>query len=169
MAESTQDFFDRLLFEALSGKTTTAPAPWESAAPTSPGTDVKPREKKPETVYRIINRTTGEPVGSYSRAYCDEYDFHSPREARSANVHGIFEDRTKYKIARYRVTYELLDDDCDGPLKADGPYSPLPHDPSQPLVCYPDTLTLREDGLYATPCGSTIERKIASRRKDRLG
>ena len=32
---------------------------------------MKPREKKPEIVYRIINRETGAAVGSYSRAYCD--------------------------------------------------------------------------------------------------
>ena len=74
---------------------------------------MKPREKKPETVYRIISRETGEPCGSYSRAYCDEYDFNSPEEARSANFGGIFQDRKKFKIAKYRVTYELIEDDCD--------------------------------------------------------
>ena len=73
---------------------------------------MKPREKKPEIIYRIISRETGEPVGSYSRAYCDEYDFRSVNEARKANVHGMFEDEIKYAIARYRVSYELLDADC---------------------------------------------------------
>jgi hypothetical protein len=72
---------------------------------------MKPKEKKPEEVFRIIDRATGEAVGSYSRAYCDEFDFSSSSEARHANCHGIFKDTTKYKIARYRVTYELLDDD----------------------------------------------------------
>lgn len=72
---------------------------------------MKPREKKPGTVYRIIDRATGEPVGSYSRAYCDEYDFSSSDEARSANCHGIFKDRDKYAIAKYRVTYELIEAD----------------------------------------------------------
>ncbi|KKL88084.1 hypothetical protein LCGC14_1928200 [marine sediment metagenome] len=38
---------------------------------------MKPREKKPEIVYRIIDKATGEVVGSYSRACCDEYDFSS--------------------------------------------------------------------------------------------
>jgi len=71
---------------------------------------MKPREKKPEIVYRIINRETGEATGSYSRAYCDEFDFYSAREARDANCHGIFQDRERYKIAKYRVVYELLDD-----------------------------------------------------------
>lgn len=75
---------------------------------------MKPAEKKPEEVYRIIDRATGRPVGSYSRAYCDEYDFRSAEEARSANCHGIFQDRAKYAIARYRVVYELVAEDVDG-------------------------------------------------------
>lgn len=75
---------------------------------------MKPAEKKPETVFRIISKETGEAVGSYSRACCTEFDFRSVGEARNANCHGMFEDREKYKIAKYRVTYELIDDDCDG-------------------------------------------------------
>ena len=73
---------------------------------------MKPKEKKPETVYRIINRDSGEAVGSYSRAYCDEFDFASVSQARSANVHGEFKNSKKYKIAKYKVTYELIEDDC---------------------------------------------------------
>jgi len=72
---------------------------------------MKPKEKKPEVVFRIINKETNEPVGSYSRAYCDEFDFNSADEARNANVHGAFQDKEKYKIAKYKVTYELLEDD----------------------------------------------------------
>lgn len=72
---------------------------------------MKPRQMKPETVFRIINRATGEPVGSYSRAYCDEYDFASADQARNANCHGLFKNETKYRIAKYKVTYELLDDE----------------------------------------------------------
>jgi hypothetical protein len=71
---------------------------------------MKPNEKKPNFVYRIIDTETGNAVGSYSRAYCDEYDFRSSREARTANVHGKFLDKDKYKIAKYKVTYELLED-----------------------------------------------------------
>jgi len=74
---------------------------------------MKPREKKPETVFRIINRETGNAEGSYSRADCDEFDFKSANEARTANCHGIFKDVDKYKIAKYKVTYELIEDDCD--------------------------------------------------------
>lgn len=75
---------------------------------------MKPTEKKPQEVFRIIDKSTGDAVGSYSRAYCDEYDFRSVEEARSANCHGLFKDREKYQIARYRVTYELMDEDVDG-------------------------------------------------------
>lgn len=72
---------------------------------------MKPKEKKPAEVFRIIDRKTGEAVGSYSRAYCDEFDFSSADEARNANCHNVFYDKGKYKIAKYRVTYELIDDD----------------------------------------------------------
>ena len=74
---------------------------------------MKPRERKPEVVFRILRRETGEAVGSYSRACCDEYDFRSADAARSANWHGMFENREKYKIAKYRVTYELIEDDVE--------------------------------------------------------
>lgn len=74
---------------------------------------MKPKEIKPEIIYRIIDRATGEKQGSYSRAYCDEYDFGSPEQARNSNCHGIFQDKNRFAIARYRVTYELIDDDCD--------------------------------------------------------
>ena len=73
---------------------------------------MKPKEKKPETVFRIVDKDTGEAVGCYSRAYCDEYDFNSVSEARNANSHGIFKDEEKYKIAKYKVTYTLIDEDC---------------------------------------------------------
>lgn len=66
---------------------------------------------EPQEVFRIIDRDTGDAVGSYSRSCHDEYDFRSPRAARSANCHNMFEDTQKYKINRYRVTYELLEDD----------------------------------------------------------
>lgn len=70
---------------------------------------MKLREKKPKIVYRIIDEW-GEAQGSYSRACRDEYDFPSVARARDANCHGRFRD-PKYKIAMYRVTYELLSED----------------------------------------------------------
>lgn len=72
---------------------------------------MKPKEWRPVTIYRVIDRHTGEAQGAYSRAYCDEYDFESPEQARAANVHDIFQDRARFAIAKYRVTYELLDAD----------------------------------------------------------
>jgi hypothetical protein len=69
---------------------------------------MKPREKKPEVVYRIIDNSNGNAVGSYSRAYCDEFDFTSESQARNANCHGSFLDEKKYSIAKYKVTYELI-------------------------------------------------------------
>jgi len=69
---------------------------------------MKPKEKKPKFVFRIIDKQTGKAMGSYSRAYCDEYDFDSADEARNANVHGIFKNKDEYKIAKYKVTYELI-------------------------------------------------------------
>ena len=74
---------------------------------------MKPSEKKPEIIFRNIDIKTGEAVGSYSRAYCDEYDFRSKDAAWNANCHGMFKDKEKYKIAKYRVTYELIEDDID--------------------------------------------------------
>ena len=74
---------------------------------------MKPSEMKPETVFRIIDRETGEAVGSYSRAYCDEFDFNSPSQARHANCGGMFENKSKYAIAQYEVTYKLIDADSD--------------------------------------------------------
>ncbi len=74
---------------------------------------MKPKEKKPETVFRIIDKATGEAVGSYSRACCDEYDFNSVDEAKNANCHGIFRNRQKYRIAKYCVSYKLIEEDCE--------------------------------------------------------
>jgi len=74
--------------------------------------DKKLNEIKPEIVYRIIDKDSGNAIGSYSRANRDEYDFKSIREARGANCHGAFEDKEKYKIAKYKITYTLIEDDC---------------------------------------------------------
>ncbi len=74
---------------------------------------MKTKEKKPERVFRIINNETNEATGSYSRAYCDEYDFRSIKSARNANCHGMFKDKTKYRIAEYEVIYKLINNSCD--------------------------------------------------------
>lgn len=69
--------------------------------------------KEPLETYRILDKTSNEPQGVYWRGNYDKYDFESVESARSSNVHGIYEDKGKYKIAKYKVTYELIDDDCD--------------------------------------------------------
>lgn len=63
-------------------------------------------------VYMILDRKTGEPVGSYSRSYHDEYEFRTRDAALNANCHGMFKDEDKYEIARYLVTYKRVDDDA---------------------------------------------------------
>ena len=74
---------------------------------------MEPKEIKPVVVYRVINRSTGVTVGTYSRSFRDEFEFSSAAEARAANCHGMFQDKGNYAIAKYRVTYELLDGDAE--------------------------------------------------------
>ena len=71
---------------------------------------MKPLEKKPEIVYRIISNRTGEAQGVYSRSCHDEYDFSSETGARNSNCHGIYKDEELYSIAKYKVTYELIEE-----------------------------------------------------------
>ena len=62
-------------------------------------------------VYRIINRKTNVAEGVYSRAYHDEFDFRSADDARSANCRGIYNNKEKYRIDKYKVTYTLIEED----------------------------------------------------------
>jgi hypothetical protein len=62
-------------------------------------------------VYRIFDRRTSEPVGSYSRSYHDEYDFASAEQARSANCHDMFQNRDKYRIAKIEVIEKVVEED----------------------------------------------------------
>lgn len=83
---------------------------------------MKPRNKD---VFMIHNRESGEAQGVYSRAYHDEYEFGSAESARNANCHDVYLDKNKYRIAKYRVTYELIDEDAP----ADNEVIPEPVDP----------------------------------------
>jgi hypothetical protein len=74
---------------------------------------MKQGEVKPEIIFRIIDKHTGEAKGAYSRACFDEFDFKSVEQARTANVCGMFNDKQKYRIAKYKVTYELLEESVD--------------------------------------------------------
>jgi hypothetical protein len=69
-------------------------------------------------IYRIFDRNTGEQKGAYSRSYHTEYDFSSVSDARNSNVNDIYRDRVKYRIAKYKVTVELVEEDAD-PAKPD--------------------------------------------------
>lgn len=64
-------------------------------------------------VYKIIDKSTGEAQGVYSRSYGDEFEFDSAERARTSNCHGIYEDKEKYKISKYKVTYTLIEDECE--------------------------------------------------------
>jgi len=80
---------------------------------------------KPKEVFRVIHRDSGNPCTAYSRACHDEVDFSSPESARYSNVHGIYKDKFKYKVARYRVTYELIEEDVDGSSECNAGDKPL--------------------------------------------
>lgn len=67
---------------------------------------------KPEIVYRIIEVSTGRACGSFGLSTHTEYDFSSVQRARHANISDEYRG-SKYKIAKYRVTYELLSDDAE--------------------------------------------------------
>ena len=63
-------------------------------------------------IYRIVDRDTNEEVGVYIPPTArDEYNFSSIEDARMSNCHGIYEDKAKYKIRKYKLV--LVDDDCD--------------------------------------------------------
>lgn len=64
-------------------------------------------------VYKIIDKNTGEAQGVYSRSYHDEFEFASAEAARTSNCHGIYEDKETYKISKFKVTYTLIEDECE--------------------------------------------------------
>jgi hypothetical protein len=70
------------------------------------------KKQESKIVYRIIDRIINTPVGVYSRACHDDYDFESVEDARESNCHGTYKNKKIYKISKYKVTYELIEDDC---------------------------------------------------------
>ena len=68
-------------------------------------------DDRSRTVFTLHNRRTGEQVGSYDRSYGDRFEWPDEASARNDNCNGLFEDREKYVVKRWRVTYELLDGD----------------------------------------------------------
>jgi hypothetical protein len=66
-----------------------------------------------EIIYQIHDRKTDALQGAYDRSYRTEYKFDSVESARSANVHGLYKNKAQYRIAKYKVTYKLMDADAD--------------------------------------------------------
>lgn len=64
-------------------------------------------------VFRIFDREKGTIQSAYSRSYQNEFDFDSVSDARNSNCHDIFQDKKKYRIAKYKVTFELIEEDCN--------------------------------------------------------
>ena len=69
--------------------------------------------KKEKIVYRIIDKSNNKHKGVYSRACHDVYDFESVEAARSSNCWDIFQNKETYKIAKYKITYTLIDENFD--------------------------------------------------------
>lgn len=66
-------------------------------------------------IFRITDNETGKFEGVYQSGNYDQYDFSSIESARSSNCHDTYKNKVKYKISKYRVTIELIDDDADPP------------------------------------------------------
>ena len=61
-------------------------------------------------VYKLWDKKEEVFASSYSRVYHDEIEWSSESNARNANCHGMFEDKTRYAVKKYRVTYEEIED-----------------------------------------------------------
>src|SRR5690606_31203145 len=62
--------------------------------------------------YILINRETDMPQSVYMGVSShDQLFFGSPSSARTSNCHGLYKDRTKYRVARVRI--EIVEDDVD--------------------------------------------------------
>ena len=66
----------------------------------------KGRKPKNRVVYKIWDSVAGEWVGVYSRAYHTDTEFKSESEARTSNVHDLYQDVRRYKIRKFKVRYE---------------------------------------------------------------
>jgi len=66
-------------------------------------------------VYMIHERgadnTPETAVEVYGMSAHNTTEFESASDARRSNYHDVYEDREKYKINKYRVTYTLIEDD----------------------------------------------------------
>jgi hypothetical protein len=67
----------------------------------------------PKIIYKIIDRKTGDTQSSYQRGNYHKFEFESAYSARLSNCHGVYTDKEQFKIVKYKVTYEVIDEDCD--------------------------------------------------------
>lgn len=76
--------------------------------------------KEEKEVYKIINNHSSKVESvRFPPTVTYETDFDSIKSARSANCHGEYKKKDEYRIAKYKVTYELINDDCDPITKDD--------------------------------------------------
>ena len=59
------------------------------------------------------NDSKNKPIGVYSGSCHNDFEFGSASSARRANCHGIYEDKKRYKINKYKVTYTLIEEDVE--------------------------------------------------------
>ena len=64
---------------------------------------------RPETISCVMDMTTGETMGQYPLTYCDEWA--KWREAGGEKHSELLELEKRYRVRRYKVTYELIEED----------------------------------------------------------
>ncbi len=57
-------------------------------------------------LYRIYDKENKCWAGAYSRSYGEEFEFNSEEEARTSNYYGIYENKEKYDIIKFKVSYK---------------------------------------------------------------
>ena len=66
----------------------------------------------------LIDNATNQPVDVFMGVSTHhQMFFDSPAAARSSNCHGIYADKTKFRLARVKV--ELVEDDIDPPTESE--------------------------------------------------
>ena len=65
---------------------------------------------KPETTSRVMDMTTGETMGTYPNEYCTEWAKWRD-EGSGEKSKRLLELEERYQVKRYKVTYELIEDD----------------------------------------------------------
>jgi len=68
-------------------------------------------------IYKIVDRNDNSTQRVYSRSYRYESEFDSIHSATHAHHSGKHQNKAKYKIQKYKVTYELIEDDCLPPTE----------------------------------------------------